>query len=70
MAKFYYSYSISHHDKQTKLIVRNSSIIEELARISYLLTDKTGTLTKNEMEFKKVRTIRESLYDNANFTSF
>lgn len=54
MAKLYYSYTISH-DKQTKnMKVRTSSIPEELGRISFLLTDKTGTLTKNEMQFRKV----------------
>jgi phospholipid-translocating ATPase len=35
-------------------IVRTSNIPEELGRISYFLTDKTGTLTTNEMEMKKV----------------
>jgi len=35
---------------------RNSSIPEELGRINYLLCDKTGTLTKNEMIFKNLIT--------------
>ncbi|OAG29572.1 phospholipid-translocating ATPase [Nematocida displodere] len=43
-------------DKDISVKVRNSSIPEELGRISYLLTDKTGTLTKNEMEIKKMHT--------------
>ena len=34
--------------------MRNSTIPEELGRIQYLLTDKTGTLTQNEMIFKKI----------------
>lgn len=33
---------------------RNSTIPEELGRIQFLLTDKTGTLTKNDMIFKKL----------------
>lgn len=34
--------------------MRSTTIPEELGRISYLLTDKTGTLTQNEMVFKKI----------------
>lgn len=32
----------------------NVSINEELGQIQYILTDKTGTLTCNKMEFKNV----------------
>lgn len=35
-------------------IPRNSQTPEELGRIQFMLTDKTGTLTKNDMVFKKV----------------
>lgn len=35
-------------------LARTTTIPEDLGRISYLLTDKTGTLTKNEMIFKKI----------------
>ena len=35
-------------------IVRNSTIPEDLGRINYIFTDKTGTLTKNEMIFKRL----------------
>lgn len=38
----------------TGTVVRSTTIPEELGRISYLLTDKTGTLTQNEMVFKKI----------------
>jgi len=35
-------------------IPRNSTIPEELGRVQFLLTDKTGTLTQNDMIFKKL----------------
>lgn len=35
-------------------IARNSTIPEELGRIEYIFSDKTGTLTKNEMIFRKL----------------
>lgn len=35
-------------------IVRNTNIPESLGRIQYLLTDKTGTITQNDMIFKKL----------------
>ena len=34
--------------------VRTSDLIEELGQIEFVFSDKTGTLTCNEMEFKKV----------------
>ncbi len=34
--------------------VLNTSIIEELGVVDCVLTDKTGTLTANEMVFKKM----------------
>ncbi|ORD95176.1 P-type ATPase [Enterospora canceri] len=36
------------------IVVRNTNIQEELGRISFFLTDKTGTLTQNEMLMKKI----------------
>ena len=37
-------------------ICRNSQMTEDLGRVNFLLSDKTGTLTQNEMIFKKVTT--------------
>ncbi|KAI8909700.1 hypothetical protein EDD86DRAFT_190542 [Gorgonomyces haynaldii] len=54
MGKTLYSYMIMQDDKIPGTIVRTSTIPEELGRIDYLFTDKTGTLTKNEMVMKKL----------------
>ncbi|PSN40754.1 putative phospholipid-transporting ATPase IIB [Blattella germanica] len=54
MGKAFYSWSIQRDEEITGTVVRSTTIPEELGRISYLLSDKTGTLTQNEMVFKKL----------------
>ena len=54
MGKSAYSYFIQHDGDMPGAVVRTSTIPEELGRIEYLLSDKTGTLTQNEMEMKKI----------------
>lgn len=54
LAKAYYGWTISSDGKLESAVVRNSSMPEELGRIDVLLTDKTGTLTQNDMVFKKL----------------
>ena len=56
LAKLYYSYNINTDDEIEGSMARNSNIPEDLGRLSYLITDKTGTLTQNEMLLKKVCT--------------
>ena len=53
-AKIVYSFNISNDSNIPGTIARNSTIPEELGRIQFLFTDKTGTLTKNEMVFKQI----------------
>jgi len=54
IAKGINSAKISREPLIPDTLVRNSQIPEELGRIEYLFSDKTGTLTKNEMIFKKL----------------
>lgn len=54
MAKLFYAWQIGRDRHIPETVVRSSTIPEELGRISFLLSDKTGTLTKNEMRFKKI----------------
>ena len=49
-----FSYMIQRDIEVPGIVVRTTTIPEDLGRLSYLLTDKTGTLTRNEMIFKKI----------------
>lgn len=33
---------------------KNSDLIEEMGQVEFVFSDKTGTLTQNKMEFKKI----------------
>ena len=53
-AKLFYKYNIESDEEIEGTIARNSTIPEELGRLQFLLSDKTGTLTQNDMIFKKI----------------
>ncbi|CAO0794301.1 unnamed protein product [Mucor circinelloides] len=44
---------IYYEKTDTPAVARSSSLIEELGQVEYVFSDKTGTLTCNEMEFRQ-----------------
>ncbi|CAF2049032.1 unnamed protein product, partial [Rotaria magnacalcarata] len=55
LGKLAYSWFIQQDKNIPGSVVRTSTIPEELGRIGYILTDKTGTLTQNVMVFKRLK---------------
>ena len=57
--KYFHAFLINsdldmYYDKtDTPAICRTSSLVEELGQIEYVFSDKTGTLTCNQMDFKQ-----------------
>eukprot|EP00916_Digyalum_oweni_P009454 GHVL01015917.1.p1 GENE.GHVL01015917.1~~GHVL01015917.1.p1 ORF type:complete len:1033 (-),score=154.26 GHVL01015917.1:374-3472(-) len=64
MAKTYYAVCVMKDKLIPGTTVRTSTIPEELGRTDYLLTDKTGTLTQNDMVFKKLHIGRAFFSDD------
>ncbi|XP_049849010.1 probable phospholipid-transporting ATPase IA [Schistocerca gregaria] len=46
------------------IVVKNSNLNDELARVNYIFCDKTGTLTQNRMVFKKAY-VKGTLYNES-----
>jgi len=55
-------------DTGTMASVHTSSLNEELGQVEYIFSDKTGTLTCNFMEFKKVSISGESYGEDRSLT--
>lgn len=56
LAKMWYSYCINRDEQIPGSVARNSTIPEELGRVQFLISDKTGTLTQNDMVCKRLLT--------------
>ena len=65
MGKTVYAWFIQRDKNIPGSVVRTSTIPEELGRIGYLLSDKTGTLTQNLMIFKRIH-LGTASYTNEN----
>ena len=52
--------------KDLETLVNNTSIIEDLGCVEYIFSDKTGTMTENEMTFKKIA-VRGDMYGHSEY---
>lgn len=64
-----------HAESNTPAMARTSNLNEELGMVKYIFSDKTGTLTRNVMEFKKcsiasqIYTLEDKVEENPNMSS-
>lgn len=57
-----YDIEMYHEESNTPAVARTSNLNEELGMVKYMFSDKTGTLTRNVMEFKKC-SVGKTVYD-------
>jgi len=54
------------HETGTASMARNTNLNEDLGKVDYVFSDKTGTLTANEMQLREVA-IKGVAYGDASF---
>lgn len=55
--------NLYHKETNTGAFVQTSTLNEELGQIQFIFSDKTGTLTKNNMKFRNI-SVGRSMYGN------
>ena len=66
IARIGFSHLIMNDKEIEGTIAKDETIVEELGNIDIILSDKTGTITKNEMHMDKI-SIKENIYSCQDF---
>lgn len=66
LARFGFAHQITTDPEIEGSTAKNDSIVDELGKIQMILTDKTGTITKNEMYMDKL-IVKSVVYDKRKF---
>ena len=68
IGRFGYSSQISSDEEIEGTVCKTETIVDDLGKIEVILSDKTGTITQNEMYMDKIA-IRDNIYDKSKFKS-